>query len=42
MKDFKEDNTVDINIIKEEDGIIVNIHGTRHYKTTLQQDIISD
>jgi hypothetical protein len=33
---------VDISIIKEEDGILINIHGTRHHKTTLQQDIIKD
>ena len=30
------------NIMKEEDGIIVNIHGTRHHQTTLQQDSIKD
>jgi hypothetical protein len=41
-KDFKKDKKVDINIIKEEDGILVNIHGTRHHKTTLQQAIIRD
>jgi hypothetical protein len=32
---------VDINI-KEEYVILFNIHGTRHHKTTLQQDIIID
>jgi hypothetical protein len=33
---------VDINIFKEEDGILINIHGTRHHNTTLQQDIIKE
>ena len=28
--------------MKEEDGILVNIHGTRHHKTSLQQSIIKD
>jgi hypothetical protein len=28
--------------MKEEDGVLVNIHGTRHHKTTLQQAIIRD
>ena len=28
--------------MKEEDGILVNIHGTRHHQTTLQQAIIKD
>jgi hypothetical protein len=31
-KYFKEDKKVDINIIKEEYGILVNIHGTRNQK----------
>jgi hypothetical protein len=35
MKDLKEDNKDDINIIKEECGVLFNIHGTRHHKTTL-------
>ena len=26
--------------MKEEDGILVNIHGTRYHKTTIQQAII--
>jgi hypothetical protein len=33
---------VDINIIKEEDGILFNIHGTRNHRTIIQQDIIID
>jgi hypothetical protein len=41
-KNFKEEKKVDINIMKEEDGILLNIHGTRHHKNTLQQDIIRD
>jgi hypothetical protein len=41
-KYFKEDKKIHINIIKEEDGIIINIHGIWHHKTTLQQDIIID
>ena len=28
--------------MKEEDGILVNIHGTRDHQTTLQQVIIRD
>jgi hypothetical protein len=28
--------------MKEEGGILVNIHGTRNHQTTLQQDIIID
>jgi hypothetical protein len=28
--------------MKEEDGILVNIHGTRDHQTTLQQAIIKD
>jgi hypothetical protein len=28
--------------MKEEDGILVNIHGTRDHQTTLQQAIIRD
>jgi hypothetical protein len=28
--------------MKEEDGILVIIHGTRHHQTTLQQAIIID
>jgi hypothetical protein len=40
-KYFKEEK-IDINIIKEEDGILINIHGTGRHKTTLQQDIIRD
>jgi hypothetical protein len=31
-KHFKEDKKVDINIMKEEDGMLVNIHGTRHHR----------
>jgi hypothetical protein len=30
-----QDNKVDINIVKEEDGVLVNIHVTRNHKTTL-------
>ena len=41
-KHFKEDKKVDINIMKEEDEILVNIHGTRNHTTTLQQAIIKD
>jgi hypothetical protein len=33
---------VDINIKKEEDGFLINIHGTRNQKITLQQSIIRD
>jgi hypothetical protein len=39
-KVFKEDKEININIIKEEYGIIINIHGIWHKKTTIQQDII--
>ena len=39
-KYLNEDKKIEIRIIKEEDGIIINIHGTKHCKTTLQQDII--
>jgi hypothetical protein len=35
-----QDKKDDINLMKEEDGILVNIHGTRDHKTTLQQVII--
>jgi hypothetical protein len=42
MKHFKEDKKDDINIMKEEDGILINIHGTKYHQTTLQQDIIRD
>ena len=41
-KHFKEYKKDDINIMKEEDGILVNIHGTRHHQSTLQKDIIGD
>jgi hypothetical protein len=41
-KDFKEDKRINIKIIKEEDGIIINIHGIWHHKTIIQQDIIID
>jgi hypothetical protein len=41
-KHFKEDKKEYINIMKEEDGILVNIHGTRHHQSTLQQAIIRD
>jgi hypothetical protein len=41
-KHFKEEKKVDIKIMNVEYGIIVNIHGTRHHKTTLQQAIIRD
>jgi hypothetical protein len=41
-KPSKEDKKVAISIIKEEDEILVNIHGTRHHQTTLQQVIIKD
>ena len=41
-KHFKEDNKDDINIMKEEDGILVNIHGTRNHQTSLQKSIIKD
>jgi hypothetical protein len=41
-KHFKEEKKVDIKIMKEEDGILVNIHGTRHHKITLQKAIIRD
>jgi hypothetical protein len=40
MKDFKEDKKIDINIIKEEDEMLINSHGTWHHKTTLQHIII--
>ena len=39
-KDFSKDKKIDINIIKEEDEILINIHGIRHHKTIIQQDII--
>jgi hypothetical protein len=42
MKDLKEDKTINIDIIKEEDGIIINIHGIWHHKTIIQQDTIID
>jgi hypothetical protein len=32
MKDFKEEKKIDIRIIKEEDGIRINIHGTMYHK----------
>ena len=41
-KDFKEHKKVDINIMKEEAVILVNIHGTRNNQITLQQAIIRD
>jgi hypothetical protein len=42
-KDFKEDKKIDINITNlDEDGILINIHGTRHHKTIIQQDVIID
>jgi hypothetical protein len=41
-KYFKEDQKININIIKEEYGRIINIHGIWYKKTTLQQDIIID
>ena len=41
-KDFKEYKNIDINITKEEDGILINIHGIWHHKTIIQQDIIID
>jgi hypothetical protein len=41
-KDFKKDKNLNINIIREEDGILVNIHGIRHHKTIIQQYIIID
>ena len=41
-KDLKEDKKIDINIIKEDDGILINVHRTWHHKTTLQQVIIRD
>jgi hypothetical protein len=41
-KVFKEDKEININIIKEEYGIIINIHGIWHQKTIIQQDIIID
>jgi len=39
-KHVKEDKKTDINIIKEEDGILIYIHGIWHNKTIIQQDII--
>jgi hypothetical protein len=42
MKYFKEDKKINIDIIKKEDGIIINIHGIWHQKTIIQQDIIID
>jgi hypothetical protein len=41
-KYFKEDKKINIDIIIEEDGIIINIHGILHHKTIIQQDIIID
>jgi hypothetical protein len=32
-KYFKEDKKFDMSVIKEEDKIVINIHGTRHHKT---------
>jgi hypothetical protein len=40
IKYFKEDKNINISIIKEEDGILINIHGIWHEKTIIQQDII--
>jgi hypothetical protein len=42
MKYFKEGKNIDIDIIKEEYEILVNIHGIGYHKTTLRQDIIRD
>jgi hypothetical protein len=39
-KHFKEDKKVNINIMKEEDRILVSIHGIRHHKTILQEAVI--
>jgi hypothetical protein len=39
---FKEDKKIDINTINQEEGILINIHGTRHHKTSIQKDIIKD
>ena len=41
-KNFKGDKKVDINIIEEEYGVLVNIRGTRNHKTIIPQDIIID
>jgi hypothetical protein len=41
-KDFKEDKKIDINIIKEEDGILINIHGIWNHKIIIPQDVIID
>jgi hypothetical protein len=40
IKDFKEDKKINIDIVKEEYGIIINIHGLWNHKTIIQKDII--
>ena len=35
-KDFIDDNKMDMDIIKEEDEILINIHGLWHNKTIIQ------
>jgi hypothetical protein len=42
MKFFKEDKNINIKIIKEEYGIIINIHGIWHHETIIQQNSIMD
>jgi hypothetical protein len=41
-KVFKEDTKIDIDITKEEYGIINNIHGMGNQKTIIQHDITRD
>jgi hypothetical protein len=41
-KNCKEDKKINIDIIKEEDGIIININGIGHQKSIIKQDIMID
>ena len=41
-KYFKEEKKLNIRIFKEEDGIVINIHGTWHHETIIQKAIIRD
>jgi len=39
---FQGKKKININIIKEEDGILINIDGIWHHKTIISEDIIRD
>jgi hypothetical protein len=41
-KDFKENKKINIYIIREEYGILINIHGMGNRKTIIQYDIIKN